>query len=694
MSLHDLKTLILSHHPLVLMDTLEEDRAADLLEAACDELGMPMFEWSMTRGLCRRNETLPLSRQSESAVGALKHVEELKLEAVFLFKDLRSQLDDPALQRVVRDICNRFRFSKSCLVMLGDAIELTPELDHDAVSLEVQFPNARELTDLLYHTIKCVRLQHNFEVTLSDEEQHQLVRALQGMTLNQARQSIMRVILDDGRLDVQDVANVHSMKAAALREGGLLEFYPPEDNAFELGGFDQLKTWLNRAAMGFRPEAQALNLSAPKGVLLTGVQGCGKSLAAKAIARQWQIPLLKFDAGRLYDKYIGESEKNFRRAMAMAESMAPCVLWIDEIEKAFAAGSDESTDGGTSQRILATFLTWMQEKEESVFLVATANNIDRLPPEMMRKGRFDEIFFVDLPTPAERATIWEIQMRMRNQNVEAFDLGFLVEATEGFSGAEIEQAVIGSLYRALELRQTLTLDLLTKEIYGTVPLSISRAEDVSRLRRFGDGPVCAGDDTGNGRFGAGCLGSWFSSFAQKSGAPAFRIWNFGSFADLGAMVDPVLEELQRDSRASTRELAELFKSDESEIKDQISNWEDDGTILGYQAVIDPDRAGATHVTAFIEVKLTPEREGGFDRIAKRISKFEQVRSCFLMSGGYDLVVVVQAETLRDVAQFVAEKLSTLDGVLSTATHFQLKVYKQSGFTTYQESEPERLAVSP
>ena len=225
-----------------------------------------------------------------------------------------------------------------------------------------------------------------------------------------------------------------------------------------------------------------MNLDAPKGVLLVGVQGCGKSLAAKVIAREWQLPLLKLDAGRLYDKFVGESEKNFRRAAALAEAMAPVVLWIDEIEKAFAQSATADADGGVSHRLFASFLTWLQEKKQEVFVVGAANDLTRLPPELLRKGRFDEIFFVDLPTRDERAGIFAIHLKLRRQDPQSFDLNALADAADGFSGAEIEQAVISALYQSLARKAALSTADVLDSIRSTVPLSVTRAEDVSRIR--------------------------------------------------------------------------------------------------------------------------------------------------------------------------------------------------------------------
>jgi SpoVK/Ycf46/Vps4 family AAA+-type ATPase len=304
---------------------------------------------------------------------------------------------------------------------------------------------------------------------------------LSGLTRNQARQALAYVMLEDGRLTPDDVPKLLERKTRVIRDSGLLEFFPAADNRFELGGFERLKAWLARARVGFAPEARALNLPAPRGVLIVGVQGCGKSLAARAIAREWQMPLLKLDAGSLYDKYIGETEKNFRKAAGLAESLAPCVLWIDELEKGFGTGAGDG-DGGLARRVLGSLLTWLQEKRAPVFVAATANDVWSLPPELLRKGRFDEIFFVDLPQAGERAEILAIHLRLRKQESAGFELPRLAAAAEGFSGAEIEQAVVSGLYRALHDRRPLSTGLLLEEIAGTQPLSRTRQEDISRLR--------------------------------------------------------------------------------------------------------------------------------------------------------------------------------------------------------------------
>jgi hypothetical protein len=364
----------------------------------------------------------------------------------------------------------------------GAEVRLPAEIDAEAVHLDLKLPGPDELREVV-RTVAASLGKRRAGPPLSRESLDATVGALAGLTLNQARQAVARALVEDGGLGPDGVLRLVDRKARLLGEDGLLEYFPAQDNRFELGGFARLKAWTLRARVGYSPEAAALNLAPPRGILLAGVQGCGKSLAAKCIAREWGLPLLKLDAGRLYDKYVGESEKNLRRAIELAESVAPAVLWIDELEKGFHLSSGEG-DGGVSRRLYATLLTWLQEKRAPVFVVATANDVFALPPELLRKGRFDELFFVDLPDLEERESIFVIHLRQRKQDPLRFDLLALVEASAGMSGAEIEQAVIAGLYRALHAKTPLSTDLLLAEIRETVPLSVTRREDLERLRQL------------------------------------------------------------------------------------------------------------------------------------------------------------------------------------------------------------------
>jgi SpoVK/Ycf46/Vps4 family AAA+-type ATPase len=325
------------------------------------------------------------------------------------------------------------------------------------------------------------------DVDLSREEMAGLLRSLSGLTLLEAEKILTKAMIEDHRLTAEDIGHVIEAKRVVVEREGLLEYYPVEQTLADIADLATLKSWLSKRknVVAHPVSAGEFGLTFPRGVLLLGVPGCGKSLSAKAVAREWGLPLLKFDTSNLYNKYIGESEKNFKRAIRAAERMAPVVLWIDELEKAFAVGGTD--DGGVSQRILGSFLSWMQDRKGEVFIVATANDIERLPPEFLRKGRFDEIFFVDLPDGATRREIFRLHLEARSQDPSRFDLDTLAAATNGFSGSEIEEVVVSGLYTAFSDGTSLTTASLGEAVKGTVPLSVTMGERVDALRRWARG---------------------------------------------------------------------------------------------------------------------------------------------------------------------------------------------------------------
>jgi hypothetical protein len=481
-SLHDLKSLVQSLHPVIAIETPEEERVEHLVSSLALELGHEVFEWTYTQGLVRWPDRTPNATWREAAA-MLGHLRGMTVEALFLLKDLTRHLEDPGVARCFVDVARQFARTRSTMIVIGPALTFPKEVEHLVVHFDLSLPDKKELRSVIDSVLASLRERKPVEMELDDAAMEELLRALSGLTLNQARQAIARAVIEDGVLSQSDVQVILDAKAQALAADGVLEYLPAADNAYQLGGFARLKAWLEQARVGFSEEARALNLAAPRGILLVGVQGCGKSLAAKSTAGAWRLPLLKLDAGRLYDKYVGETEKNLRRALEIAESMAPVVLWIDELEKSLSSGGE--IDGGVSKRVLATFLTWLQEKKQEVFVVATANDVFALPPELLRKGRFDEIFFVDLPNAEERREILRIHLAHRKQDVERFDLGYVADATEGWSGAELEQAVVAALYGALHKKRPLDTTLLLQSIGSTVPLSVSRHEDVERLRALG-----------------------------------------------------------------------------------------------------------------------------------------------------------------------------------------------------------------
>jgi SpoVK/Ycf46/Vps4 family AAA+-type ATPase len=479
-AVHDLKSLVRSFHSLVAVETVEEERIRAVVAEVSADLQQPFFEWSVSSGFRRRHGVA--AGNTHDALAALKHIDEMPGDAIYLMNDLAPHLGKPEVARALRELAAKMLHTRSAIILTGEPLELPRDLEAVAIRFDIGLPDENERREAIRHVVEAMKARQHVQVELTRDEARRLIEALAGLTLNQTRRVIAQAILADGKLSPLDIDRVTELKGEIIEQGGVLEFLPAASNHFDLGGFTRLKEWLARARVGFSAEARAVNLRPPKGVLFVGVQGCGKSLAAKFIAREWQLPLLKLDAGRLYEKYVGESEKNFRRATQLAEAMAPVVLWIDEIEKAFASGTSADADGGLSQRLFGAFLTWLQEKKDGVFVVGAANDLDRLPPELLRKGRFDEIFFVDLPTADERRTIFAIHLRFRKQDPASFDLDELTTGSEGFSGSEIEQAVITALYRALHAKESLTTAGILSALRSTVPLSTARREDIARIR--------------------------------------------------------------------------------------------------------------------------------------------------------------------------------------------------------------------
>jgi hypothetical protein len=480
---HELKTLMLSRHAAIAVETAEEERADALLAEVARETNLTVFDWTITHGLVRRPGAQAVYGTQDPA-RMLASIQGLSIESVFVLKDFGPHLATPTVARAFRELVDQLGAPQrlSTIILLGISVELPPELETEVVRYELRLPGRDEYRRVIAEVITSLQATARADVRLEAGDFEPFASALSGLTLSQARQALAQVAIEDGALSTDDLERVIELKAQALRSGSTLEYFPPARSADQLGGFANFQQWLERARLAFSEQAAELNIPSPKGVLLVGVQGCGKSLAAKVIAHQWRQPLLKLDFSTLYDKYVGESERNLRHALATAESMAPVILWIDEIEKGLAPSGSQDADGGLSRRLFGSFLTWLQEKEADVFVVATANDLSALPPELLRKGRFDEIFFVDLPDAQERARILSIHLRLRKQDPAQFDIERIAVSAEGFSGAELEQVISTGLLRALQVRQPLSTDGILRELCATVPLSRSRAEDVERLR--------------------------------------------------------------------------------------------------------------------------------------------------------------------------------------------------------------------
>lgn len=483
----ELKLLIQSRYPIVYIETWEEDRAEALVQGVAEELGVPVYVWTMTTGLARSGARNPLY-QSESPRAALANIASLRGDALYLLKDFHRHWEDPEIVRLVRDLEDKFRQSDRAIIVTAPTVSIPIELQKEVARFELGLPDADDFQEIIAPVVKQAEESAQLEKALDANGRRRLARNLCGLTLEEGRRVLRRCLLARLRLDEHTITEVLVAKRQELGRSGVLEFIELGENFAALADLRTLKKWLEQRRDAFSAEAEKFGLEPPRGILILGVQGCGKSLLAKAVAFEWQVPLVRLDPGRLYDKFIGESERHLRQTLEGAARMAPFVLWIDEIEKGFATSSGSAdVDAGLSQRMLGTMLTWLQEKREAVFVAATCNNISTLPPELLRKGRFDEIFFVDLPDAESRREVFRIHLGKRQRNPKEFDLGALAEASEGFSGAELEQAVVAALYTAFASKKPLTSELLQAELQRTHPLAVTRREDIERLRAWARG---------------------------------------------------------------------------------------------------------------------------------------------------------------------------------------------------------------
>lgn len=479
----ELRLLINSRYPLIAVETSEESRVEELLRDIASELAISLFVWSVTTGLGRLDGA-PIYH-TEDPDAAIASIALIKGDALFMLKDFARYCEQDKTCRRLRELAEGFRDARRSIIISGPSLKLPAELENDAIVFRLDLPDAALLLQVVNQTLAETARQSPFKIELDAAGLSQLAQALQGLTRDEAHRTLAKCLLARERADAALVADVLEAKRQILRQDGVLEYVKVSSNFSDIAGLASLKKWLEKRRGALTVEGRNFGLEPPKGILITGVQGCGKSMAAKAIASEWKLELAKLDAGALYDKYVGESEKRLHKALGVAEQLAPIVLWIDEIEKGFAAtGAGSDVDGGLSQRLLATFLTWLQDRQSGVFIAATSNNLSLLPPELLRKGRFDEIFFVDLPDAHARAALFEIHLRKRGRDPAPFDLQALAVASDGFSGAEIEQSIVAALYTAFAQKQQLSTAIVLAELHTTRPLSVTRAEDIAALRNW------------------------------------------------------------------------------------------------------------------------------------------------------------------------------------------------------------------
>lgn len=507
-----LKVLLNSSTPIVVMETVEEVRAVRMVRAACAELELATFEWTIASGLARSGSQSPEkqledgllpggysaarrndSEQSTKAIynsqdpaQMLSNLESISVEAAFILKDFHRHLEDAVVVRRLRDVGQKFSTNRRTVILTGPRMAIPPELASLVEFFELALPDKTRLRQIVDETLVRISKSHTLQRKLDAAGIDALVENLRGLTEEEADRAISQTLVARYALSPECITDVLEAKKALLKRSEMLEFIDASDNMASVGGLENLKQWLAQRRNSWEPQARQFGLEPPKGVIILGVQGCGKSLCARAVAGEWKLPLVKFDTAAVYDKYIGETEKRIQRVFKVAEGLAPCVLWIDELEKVFAGSGPDSAsaDAGVSSRLLASFLSWMQERKAPVFVAATCNNVTVLPPELIRKGRFDELFFVDLPNAAERKQVFSIQLKKRKRNPADYDLDRVTAAAEGFSGAEIESAVQTALYGAFARKQELATDDLLNALKATVPLSTTRAEEIAELRSW------------------------------------------------------------------------------------------------------------------------------------------------------------------------------------------------------------------
>jgi hypothetical protein len=500
------------------METVEEMRAVRMVRSACTALNLATFEWSVASGLMRSGSTVgevvtgmdsgahyapphaDMGSQNMDSIEQnakalynsrepaqmLANLEGITVEAAFILKDLHRHMDDPIVVRRLRDVGQRFATNRKTIVLTAPKIEIPAELRGLVEFFELPLPDRQRLRQIIDETLVRISKTHTLQRKLDAAGFDAIVENLRGLTEEEAERAISQALVTRYALCPEIATDVLEAKKSLLKRSEMLEFVESSDNLANVGGLVGLKQWLGTRRGAWEDSARAFGLEPPHGVIILGVQGCGKSLCARAVAGEWKLPLVKFDTSAVYDKFIGETEKRIRKVFQVAEGLAPCVLWIDELEKVFAGSGPDSAsaDAGVSSRLLASFLSWMQDRKAPVFVAATCNNVTVLPPELIRKGRFDELFFVDLPNQAERKQIFSIQLTRRKRNPTDFDLEKVATAAKGYSGAEIDAAVQGGLYAAYAEKKELSTQSLLDALAQTVPLSITRAEELDALREW------------------------------------------------------------------------------------------------------------------------------------------------------------------------------------------------------------------
>ena len=472
--------LLKARYPLIYVTSSEEERVERVLIRLANQRQRKVAFWSSTQGFSQQGGS-----DIRDPLAALNHMIESKESAIYVLRDFHDYIHVPDIKRRLRDLAREFRTSYKNCVVLSPVQKIPPEIEKEFAVVDFDLPGIPDIQKAMTEVLRAVSPESKAypwkrEFEADEPAQMKIAEAALGLTLVEIQNVLAKSLVQAHRYDI-DI--IHSEKEQIIRKSGTLEFLHPDASFGGVGGLELMKAWLRKRSKAFTKEARAFGLPEPRGILMLGIPGCGKSLMAKAVAELWKLPLIRLDVGKVFGSLVGSSEEGMRKAIKTAESVAPCILWLDELEKGLAGTqSSGASDGGTTARVFGTFITWLQEKRSPVFVIGTANNVKQLPPELLRKGRFDEIFFVDLPSAAERKEIIEIHIKRRKRDPEHFDVKALVEATEGFSGSELEQVVISALYDAFDKDDEINDEYILHACEETVPLSRTMQEDIASMR--------------------------------------------------------------------------------------------------------------------------------------------------------------------------------------------------------------------
>jgi SpoVK/Ycf46/Vps4 family AAA+-type ATPase len=479
-SAQEIEDLIRARYPLFYIISSEESRAEEALAGICERRDRRMISWSCTEGFVGKDGDS--FSDIRDPLRALEHIARYENNALFVLRDFHPYLVDPTIARRLRDLNREFKGSRfrKHVALLSAVFKLPPELEKEFTLIDFDLPNREQINEIVLRVLKSVPKTLCARVREDTEYRERIVEAALGLTADEAENVFSKSLVRKHDFDIETIIDE---KKNIIKKSGILEFYQTSQDLQGIGGLEILKEWLGKRHLAFSSRARDYGLPLPKGILLIGIPGCGKSLTAKAIGTLWQMPLLRLDVGKIMGSLVGSSEENMRKAIKTAEAVAPAILWLDELEKGFSGTrSSGQTDGGTTSRVFGSFISWLQEKTSPVFVVATANDVSQLPPELLRKGRFDEIFFVDLPNPDEREKIFRIHLKKKGRKADQFDIQKIVACSQGFSGSEIEQAIISALFDCFELGKDIDTDSVVNSCKEIIPLSYQMKELIDGMR--------------------------------------------------------------------------------------------------------------------------------------------------------------------------------------------------------------------